>query len=256
MRSVSGSMGDQGATYVYEFQLAQQVLQVDVWQDDTGLITRVDANSDMAVNADILALDTEQCTHCPLRSSESPECPLAALVCPVVAGFSELESHTPARVTVTTAPRQYFSDTTVQQGLRSLLGLLMGGSACPHMAFFRPMARHHLPFSDERETLFRAVTNFALASQLLRDRRGQEAPELMVLQDIYQRLQPLNRGVGSRLRLMTESDATANAIVLLDLFAKYLGNYLEEGLDDVGELYADFLQTYPIVQGPFDSTER
>lgn len=241
---MSGFMDDQRASYVYEFRMAQQALRVGVWQDESGLITRVDTNSDTTVPADILALETEQCSHCPLRCVESPECPLAALVCPVVAGFSKLDSHLPAQVSVSTPVRHYATDTTVQQGLRSLLGLLMGGSACPYMAFFRPMARFHLPFSDERETLFRAVANFALASQLLRSRVGQNSPDLMMLQNIYQNLQPLNSGVGNRLRLMTESDATANAIVLLDLFAKYLGSYLEEGLEDVSVMYADFLQGY------------
>lgn len=234
----------EGASFVYDFELAQASIRIGVWQDELGRITRVRAGDEAMVNPGLIALETEQCAHCPLQGTDSPDCPLAALVCPVVTRFAHLDSHTPARVVVHSSARDYHLDTSVQQGLRSLLGLLMGGSSCPHMTFFRPMARYHLPFSDESETLFRAVTNFAMASYLLSRREGRAAPDLILLQDIYQKIKVLNQGVSGRLRLMSDSDSTSNAIVLLDLFAKYLGNYLDEGLEDVSALYADFLQTY------------
>ncbi|TGG93235.1 hypothetical protein E4656_09245 [Natronospirillum operosum] len=238
---MSGSKSE-NASFVYHFELADKSIRIGVWQDAMGRIVGVDTGGETQVEPELIALETEQCVHCPLHGTDSPACPLAAVVCPVVARFAHLDSHTPARVVVHSSTRDYHVDTSVQQGLRSLLGLLMGGSSCPHMTFFRPMARYHLPFSDESETLFRAVTNFAMASYLLSRREGRAAPDLILLQDIYQKIKVLNQGVSGRLRLMSDSDATSNAIVLLDLFAKYLGSYLDEGLEAVGALYADFLQ--------------
>lgn len=213
-------------------------IDISVDQCDDGLVRGVQT-SQTPLDRGVMHLTHFQCRHCPLRASDSPYCPLARMVCPAVARFHDQDSYEPARVLVRTPARNYQKDTTVQGGLSSLLGLLMGGSGCPYMVFFRPMARFHLPFSTEEETVFRAISNVAVAGWLMRSEQ-KKVDEMQLVADIYRDIQAVNQGVSQRLKSMNQSDATNNAIVLLDLFAKSLGSYVDDGFEFIRSLYQPF----------------
>jgi len=82
------------------------------------------------------------------------------------------------------------------------------------------MARFHLPFADVDETLYRATSMYLLA-QYFRQQEGKAGDfELEGLKHIYDNIQLVNAAVADRLRAATKTDATVNAIIILDTFAQ------------------------------------
>lgn len=84
----------------------------------------------------------------------------------------------------------------------------------------RPLVRFHLPFASMEETEFRIVSMY-LVAQYFRAKGG-KTPDwsLEGLQEIYNRVGVVNRCFAERLRSATTKDASVNAIVILDCFAK------------------------------------
>ena len=69
-------------------------------------------------------------------------------------------------VTVVQSERTVYAETTAQQAMSSVLGLIMATAGCPWTDHLRPMARFHLPFANEAETLYRSVSMFLLSREL------------------------------------------------------------------------------------------
>jgi len=186
-------------------------------------------------------LDFHRCEHCPLAAAALARCPLAASLVDVVEATSGLLSHETVRATVETTARTVTAAVPAQDALRSLMGLVIPASGCPHTAWFRPMARFHLPFSDHAETLYRAAAMYRLA-QHLRESRGLEArPGLGGLSDIYARLNAVNLHLVERLRAVARKDSSLNAVVLLDVFAQLLPMQLDEPLEELRPLFEPYL---------------
>jgi hypothetical protein len=178
-------------------------------------------------------LGFHQCPNCPLRAETNPLCPAAAKLADVVPRFEPLLSYDSVRLEVETEERKIVGETTAQQALSSLLGLIMATSGCPHTEFLKGMARFHLPLASEEETLFRSVATYLLA-QHLRQRAGAPAdPELAGLQRIYAELRVVNAAFTKRLRAAGRADATLNALVLLDVFAILVPSAVEESLGEL-----------------------
>src|SRR5260221_470722 len=87
-------------------------------------------------------LEHGQGDGCGLHKSGS--CPIAVRLAKPLKTLNGIVSHAPVTVTVVTEEREYGKATDFQEGLRSLLGLIMATSGCPSMAPFRFMARYHL----------------------------------------------------------------------------------------------------------------
>jgi hypothetical protein len=186
-------------------------------------------------------LDFNGCDDCPLRAGAAPRCPLAASLVEVVEAAGALVSHTTVEVEVTFGGRKTTLTAPAMDALRSLMGMLIPASGCPRTAFFRPMARFHVPLSGPEETLYRATSMFRLA-QHLRQSRGL-APEegLAGLAAIYGALNVVNRHLAERLRAACEKDSALNAVALLDVFAQLLPMQLDEPLDELAVLFAAYL---------------
>jgi len=70
--------------------------------------------------------------------------------------FKNAPSFEKAEVYVETPERTYYKNTSLQDGLFSIFGVIMATSGCPPLDFLRPMARFHLPFSTLEETMIRS----------------------------------------------------------------------------------------------------
>lgn len=216
-------------THQYSLQLNPQTLEI--------------ISSSGLTNSTWGKLEFNQCPNCPLDSTSSPICPVANNLGMLVNNSNELQSHNQVYLEVITNERVVSADTTVQRGLSSLLGLILATSDCPHTRFFRPMARFHLPLASEEETTYRAASMYMLA-QYFRANEGKPADiELAGLADIYQQLQMVNQALGKRLRAASDSDATVNAVVLLDLLAKTLPHSITDMLQELRHLYSAYLDT-------------
>ncbi|MEX1056375.1 MAG: hypothetical protein WED11_01485, partial [Natronospirillum sp.] len=108
------------------------------------------------------SLDDNQCTNCPLSKNDHERCPAAVDIQRVVEDFSALPALRKTQVTVVTPTREYFKHTSLEEGLRSLMGLLMATSACPILSKLKPMAFTHLPFASQDEFIVRSVGTYLL----------------------------------------------------------------------------------------------
>lgn len=186
------------------------------------------------------ALEFRQCPHCPLRPSDSPSCPLAAGLADLVTTCTSVLSHDKVSVEVTTPERVITLDTTAQRAIGSLMGLLIPCSGCPRTAWFRPMARFHLPCATEEETIYRASSMYLLAQYFVA-REGRETdPTLAGLSQIYRDIHYVNRAMADRVRYATAKDATVNAVVLLDLFAKAIPFAIDDSLAELRPLFRPY----------------
>ena len=142
------------------------------------------------------ALAFNQCANCPLNAAENPHCPAALQMVTAIEPLKALVSFDTVGVTVTQAERTIYAETTAQQAMSSVLGLIMATAGCPWTDRFRPMARFHLPFASETETVYRSVCSFLLARELAGagDARGFAA-----LEALYENLHVVNRDMSRRL---------------------------------------------------------
>jgi len=191
-------------------------------------------------------LDFQQCTNCPLKVEEHPHCPVAVNMVRPVSRFAKIISHSQVRLTVITKERTTVQETTAQEGLSSLMGLIMASSGCPHTAYFRPMARFHLPMASSDETVYRAITMYLLAQYFLRKAGREPDLDLEGLKTLYENLEKVNMDICERLRAATDQDSTLNAVVLLDFFAKTVPFGMEMLLDEMRPLFeTSFLKDVP-----------
>lgn len=100
------------------------------------------------------------------------------------------------------------------------MGLIMATSGCPVLDKFKPMAFTHLPFSNEVETIFRAVSMY-LTAQYMRMKNSLVPDwDLRYFKDMYAEVNMLNNDFAQRIRKIKGRDTNINALVLLDVFAQ------------------------------------
>jgi len=179
-------------------------------------------------------LKFNQCANCPLSTAEYAHCPAALHMAPAVEALKALVSFDVVGVTVTQAERTVHADTTAQQAMSSVLGLIMATSGCPWTDRLRPMARFHLPFASEAETVYRSVCMFLLARELVGvgDTHG-----FAELNDLYENLHVVNRDMSRRLGAATRTDPARNAMALLDTYTTLLPAALETSLEELKPLF-------------------
>ena len=181
-------------------------------------------------------LEFQKCPHCPLQAQDSPQCPVARNIDHIVEDSKETVSHTRAQVRVTTPERQYLKECSTQDGLRSLFGLIMACSGCPHLDWLRPLARFHLPFSDADETLFRVLSLQMVESFLARSNAS--LPDCVAaLHQRYLDVEQVNHAFIRRIRSYCLADADKNALAALDLFAQFFALHQAENFDDLRRLF-------------------
>jgi hypothetical protein len=185
-------------------------------------------------------LDFHQCQHCPLDVGIDPYCPLAANIVNIVLRFNGLISYDKIWVDVITQERRISQYTTAQKGISSMMGLIIATCGCPHTAFFKAMGRFHLPLASNEETLFRATSMYLLAQYFLKMEGRPAGLELEGLTKIYRNMQIVNVAIAKRLRSISISDSSINAIVILDNFAKSLPYAIEKSLKDLRHLFLPF----------------
>lgn len=187
-------------------------------------------------------LGYKQCPHCPLSVETTPHCPLALRVSPLTR-VPKCKSYDPVRVVVTQDDKRISLDTTAQEAFSSLLGLIMPTSGCPHTSFFKPMAWYHQPFAAADETLFRVCASFLMQDFLLNKEplnqpgNSQQPPDLQALKTVYSNMHTINVKLASRLTYDVQTDSTLNAIVLLDLLTKDMPMAIDDGLNELRQLF-------------------
>ena len=187
-------------------------------------------------------LSRNQCANCSLDLNRHLFCPVALNFAEIAEHFTQAVSHEPVRVVVTTEERTYSKDTSLQQGLASLLGIVMTTSGCPVLEPLKPMVRFHLPFATLSETVYRIVS-MCLVAQYLRNGEGHPFDfALLELKKIYREVAIVNRDFVRRLRDASLEDANINALVGLDCFATMVPLIAEDTLKEIRQYFSAFMQ--------------
>jgi hypothetical protein len=205
-------------------------------------------------------LKFNQCANCPLSTEQHAHCPAAVQMAAALEPLNALVSFDTVGVTVVQPERTVHAETTAQQAMSSVLGLIMATAGCPWTDRLRPMARFHLPFANEAETLYRSVSMFLLSLEL--SGRGPapavaEAPAIAAapaagpdlacaaptprtfaaLEELYKNLHLVNRDMSRRLGAATNTDPARNAIALLDTYTTLLPAALDRSLEELRPLF-------------------
>ena len=112
-------------------------------------------------------LKFNRCANCPLNEQQHPHCPAALQMASALEPLKALVSFDTVGVTVLQFERKVYAETTVQQAMSSVFGLIMATSGCPWTDRLRPMARFHVPFAGETETLYRSVSMYLLSREFV-----------------------------------------------------------------------------------------
>jgi len=193
------------------------------------------------------ALGFHQCANCPLSTADTPHCPMAVGLVPLVELFDKVRSYDEVTAQVESEERTVTKRTSVQRVLRSLMGLLAASSDCPRIEFLKPMAHYHLPFSTQEETTYRVVSTYLLSQYFLRQQGKAADAGLGGLKANYRELQQVNAKMAARLGAVKVEggDSSVNALVLLDVFAQSLPESIDQALEELQPAFQKLLPASP-----------
>jgi hypothetical protein len=179
-------------------------------------------------------LEFSQCSNCPLSPQQHPHCPAALHMASTLEPLKALVSFDTVAVAVLQSERTVHVETSAQQAMSSVLGLIMATAGCPWTDHLRPMARFHLPFATEAETLYRSISMYLLSREISPD---DAHPKFAALEELYRNLHLVNRDMSRRLGAATNTDPARNAIALLDSYTTLLPAALERSLEELAPLF-------------------
>jgi hypothetical protein len=179
-------------------------------------------------------LKFNQCANCPLAPAAHPHCPAALQMAAALEPLKTLVSFDTVGVTVHQSERTVYVETSAQQAMSSVLGLIMATAGCPWTDRLRPMARFHLPFANEAETVYRSVSMFLLSREMT---AADGRPAFRALSELYENLHVVNRDMSRRLGAATHTDPARNAMALLDSYATLLPAALDRSLEEWKPLF-------------------
>ncbi len=174
-----------------------------------------------------------QCSNCPLEKSENEYCPAALDIQPVVEQFVALPGVTKVEVEVTTKERDYHKITGLEEGLRSLMGLVMANSACPILANLKPMAFTHLPFATQDEFIVRSVGSYLMRQYYLLKDDKEPDWHLDGLVALNRDLQLVNQAVWQRVHSACEGDSNLKALLSFFTLSSSVSYSLETQLSRI-----------------------
>ncbi len=234
-------------TINYEYRFAFADEREEVFQIQLDRVTLAPREALPPVLPEWTRLEFKQCEGCTLPYGSYSHCPLAAHISPVVELLSDVVSIDETEVTVILDNRTVTRSATAQEGISSLMGIIIATSGCPFTEFFKPMARFHLPFADTEETFYRAASMYMLAQYYRWHDNLSADLEMKGLQRFYEQVAKVNKGMAARIRSTRREDGTVNAIVLLDMFVRGMPDGIESILDELKPLFAPYLVDKHIV---------
>lgn len=191
-----------------------------------------------SVFADWTKLPNHQCSCCTLSLAKNPYCPIAANLSELVLTFKDTASYESCHVSCKTDERMVSKDTIVQDGLSSIMGIIMATSGCPTMEILRPMARFHLPFATVDESMFRSVSAYLLRQYFNFLDSGNSDFHLENVKSYYSDIELVNGGILQRIKHATKLDADRNAIVILNCLAQILYLELDDDLQSLRHIFS------------------
>ena len=232
-------MSEVQCSYIFEFNTSHEQ-RYDLYFDSTTMnIADKSFAGQTEESMKWAELQLHQCSHCPLSVNEHKYCPTARALGRVAKKFSDMKSFKETKVAVITPDRTYLKQTTTQEALQSIFGLIMATSGCPHLNFLKPMARFHLPFANLNETMVRILSFYILRQYFNHeDKSNATLPQtfdfnLKPLSEAYEKVSIVNSQLIERLRSLGKGDADLNAVIILDAFASMLSFQISENFSEL-----------------------
>ncbi|MCG8313187.1 MAG: hypothetical protein MI976_08225 [Pseudomonadales bacterium] len=184
-------------------------------------------------------LGHHQCSNCPLTAKDCQHCPAAVDLATVVSDFQRMPAIKESRIRVVTPEREYVKNAALEEGVRSLMGLIMATSACPLLGHLKPNARYHLPFASQEEFITRSTAMYLL-SQYFQYREGKHPDwELQGMIKLNQELQILNQAFWQRIHDACENDSNLKALLSFFNLSSSVSYSLEAQLQKIREIVVD-----------------
>lgn len=182
-------------------------------------------------------LGIARCGCCRLDLANNDYCPISANIAELVFAFKDTSSHKSCLVSCISTARTCSKETTVQEGLASIMGIIMATSGCPSTSILKPMAYYHLPFATVEEAMYRSVSAYLLR-QYFCHQKGETCDFFMHrIQEYYHEVQQVNEGILQRINMTSKMDADQNAIVTLNALAQILVMEVAEDLECLKRLF-------------------
>ncbi|MCH8552374.1 MAG: hypothetical protein LAT62_10585 [Natronospirillum sp.] len=178
-------------------------------------------------------LSYHQCSNCPLDKDTHEHCPAAVDIQKVVEDFSQLPATQKVGVTVDSPARQYYKHTGLEEGLRSLMGLLMANCSCPILNKLKPMAYTHLPFASQEEFIIRSVGTYLLRQYFHHQADRGADWTLTGLVELNNELQLVNQAMWQRVNAGCEGESNLKALLSFFAMASSVSYSLEAQLQKV-----------------------
>lgn len=186
---------------------------------------------------DWTVLSYHQCSCCALDNKTVSHCPIAVNISELVTAFKDIVSHEACSVSCITTERVVSKNTLVQDGLSSIMGIIMATSGCPTMDILKPMARFHLPFATVDEAMFRSVSVYLLRQYFTHQQGGTSDFFLKNVKSYYHEIEKVNNGILNRIKHASRLDADRNAIVILNALAQILHMEIEDDFRSLRTLF-------------------
>ncbi len=190
-------------------------------------------------SAEWTQLTHHQCGNCPLTTKNCTHCPAAVDLEAVVKDFQQLPAVKQAKIRVITSDREYYKETSLEEGVRSLMGLIMATSACPILEHLKPNARNHLPFASQDEFILRSSAIYLLRQYFTYREGGRPDWDLQGLININQELQILNQAFWQRVHDACENDTNLKALLSFFNLSSSVSYSLESQLQQIKPLMSN-----------------
>jgi len=222
-------------TITYKFYAAnQQIIKMDLRFNDKTYQIEL---SDDTPKPDWAKLSHHKCSNCPL-GEDVEWCPTALALSEFLPYFKTKFSYEKAVIEVDTPMRSIVTKSNFQNGIASLFGLACATSGCEHTKFLRPLARFHLPFANEQETVFRSLSANLLMQYVDNVQNGRNHPmNFDALNENYAKLSVVNSHLTKRLNDGVERDAALNAVIILDVFALITPENTDGTFEDLEDVF-------------------
>jgi hypothetical protein len=180
-----------------------------------------------------------RCANCPLEPAAVSHCPAAVCMSGWLERFARLLSCGQSTLKVKTPERLINGLITTQKGVASLMRLLIVVSGCPRASFMKPLARFHMPFGDDAESVWQASAAYLLV-QYFRERDGSPSnTDLKEVWGLFRDLQEAHLGFVDR--LCCHDAAMRCGSELPGVFAKGIPMVNEDFFDQIRQLFAPYL---------------
>ncbi len=181
------------------------------------------------------------CPNCTQSLKDEERCPVATGLESILNFFTNLPSYEKIKVEVITQERTYTTNTSLQTGVSSIIGILMTTSGCRIMAKLKPMVKFHLPFSSLEETAYRVFSMYLFA-QYFRFIKGLTPDWSMEdLVKSYDEIKKVNLYVCERIANLEKLDTTINSIIVLNNFAEFVSSLIDENrIDELEPLFKEY----------------